>query len=113
MNSLTEDHDRNTVVEIVKRLVQESGDPWGQAIDLVRQGLLDQGYFTEEKRMRLGRLALGKRLVPDCGRIATLEGQVAEVEGMLKSQQTRHPDVYAQLVTDVQATLKALRRVDD
>jgi len=49
----------------------------GQAIDLVRKGLLDQGYFVEEKQMRVGRPSLGRRLVPHCERIAAIEGRVA------------------------------------
>jgi len=103
----------NNAVDILKRLVPESEDPWAGVIWRVKEGLLEQGYFVEGERGKVTKFFLGRNLLPDCQRIATLQGQVEPVRGMIESFRIANPGIYAQLMKDVRAAIQARKRVEE
>ena len=111
LNSLSDRQGSNNAVDIVRRLVPESKDPWAVAIELIREGLLEQGYFAEGERGRVTKLLLGRKLLPDCQRIATLQGQVEPVRSVIESFRMANPKMHTQLLKDVRAAIKAQERV--
>jgi|GEM_PF-1649791 len=101
----------NNAVDILKGLVPESEDPWAEVIWRVREGLLEQGYFVEAGRGRVAKFVLGRKLQPDCQRIAALQGQVEPVRNMIESFRIANQGIYAQLMKDVRAAIQARKRV--
>jgi len=113
LRSLSDCQGLNNTVDILKRLVPESEDPWAGVIWRIREGLLEQGYFVEGKRGGVAKFFLGRKLLPDCERIATLQGQVEPVKSMMESFRKDSPKVYAQLMKDVRAAIKAQKKVEE
>ena len=102
----------NNVVDILKRLVSESEDPWAEVIWRVSEGLLEQGYFVEAERGRVAEFVLGSKVLPDCQRIAALQGQVEPVRNMIVSFRIANPRIYAQLMKDVRVAIQARKSVE-
>ena len=113
LQSLSDRQGLNNAVDILKRLVPESEDPWAGVIWRVKEGLLEQGYFVEGERGKVTKFFRGRKLLPDCQRIATLQGQVEPVRGMIESFRIANPGIYAQLMKDVRAAIEAQRRVEE
>lgn len=91
------------VASIVERVLRKDHvDPWGAVIREVQRYLLVPGYYAEAERRGVGKL-LGKELVPQCDKIATLQGQVAGVRAMLEEFRSAQSELYSQLWKDVGA----------
>lgn len=102
LRALTGDPKRDSVEEVVGRAIgEESIDPWGAAIDQARGHLLQLGYFVEEERGGLGRLVPGRKLLPQCERIAALQGHVPTVQALLAGLSSRDPALNKQLGDDI------------
>jgi len=112
LQSLSDRQGVNNAVDILKRLVPESEDPWAGVIWRVSEGLLEQGYFMEGERGRVAKFVLGRKLLPDCQRIAALQGQVEPVRNMIESFRIAKPRIYAQLMKDVRVAIQARKRVE-
>lgn len=112
LQSLIDRQGLNNAVDILKRLVPESEDPWTQVIWRVSEGLLEQGYFVEEERGRVAKFVLGRKLQPDCQRIAALRGQVEPVRKMMESFRIANSEIYAQLMKDVRTAIRARKKVE-
>ena len=92
---------KDDVRSIVWRLLgADSGDPWTDVIGQAQAYLLDQGYYMEEDRRRLGKL-LGKKRVPLCERILGLQQEVGALRAMLSAFRMSESDTYEQLWKDV------------
>ena len=102
LQALTGDPRKDSVEDVVRRAIgDESIDPWGSAIEQTREHLLGRGYFVKEERGGLGRLIPGRRLQPQCERIATLQGHVPTVQALLESLANRDPALNKQLGEDI------------
>jgi hypothetical protein len=116
VEAFTGDPSRDCVEEIVARAVgEECADPWGAVVDAVREHLLGLGYFTEEGRSGLGRLVPGRKLLPNCQRINTLQGQVPAVQTLLREFSSRDAALDKQLGEDIKKGITsryAIREVE-
>jgi len=111
--SLDEDRDENPVRAVVERLLPMSGDPWADVIGRIEEDMLGQGYFIEtEREKKMARFFLGKKLDPDCQRIATLQEQVPSVRQTLDRFHQDNEKLYGQLMDDVRRAIRARQEVD-
>lgn len=102
LQALTGDPRKDGVEDVVGRaLGDESIDPWGIAIEQTKEHLLGLGYFVKEERSGLGRLIPGRRLQPQCERIATLQGHVPAIQVLLEGLSSRDPALNKQLGEDI------------
>lgn len=111
--SLDDDRDENAVRAVIERLLPVSGDPWADLIGRIEEGMLDQGYFAEQEReKKVARFFLGKKLDPDCQRIAALQEHVQSVRQMLDGFREANQKLYDQLIDDVSKGIRARQEVD-
>lgn len=97
VNNITGNQKKNDVGSIVSRLLGTNcPDPWGAIIGEARTYLVSEGYFVEEERRGMAKLR-GKKLIPKCERIATLEGKAQQLREMMATFQARQPELYRQL----------------
>ncbi len=102
LGALTGDSGRDTVDEVVGRLIgEECPDPWEAVIEEAKNDLLRLGYFTEEGRRGLGKLIPGRTLVPRCDRIVVLQAHIPMVQGLLKGLDDGNPALGRQLGEDI------------
>lgn len=100
------------VLQIIERMLPLSEDPWGDVIGRIEEGMLEQGFFVEGERGRAAKFFLGRRLEPDCQRIAALQDQVTLTSQMLSAFRHANPATYEQLVKDVHQGIRARLEVD-
>ena len=112
LQALSDDQESNSIMKVVERVLPISGDPWGDIIMRIEEGMLEQGYFVEGERKKVAKFLLGKKLEPDCPRIATLEDQVEPAKRVLTGFQDAHSGVYDQLLKDVQKGIRARLEVE-
>lgn len=111
--SLGDDQKSNTVRAIIERLLPLSGDPWGDVLGCIEEGMLEEGYFVEvERDKKIAKFFLGKKLDPDCQRIAVLQQQVLSVREMLDGFRQTNQGLYDQLIKDVRQGIRARQEVD-
>jgi hypothetical protein len=111
--SLGDDQDANAVRTIIERLLPMSGDPWGDVIGRIEEGMLEEGYFLEvEREKKVAKFFLGKKLDPDCQRIAALQEQVPTVRGMVDGFRQAKEALYDQLIKDVRQGIRARQEAD-
>lgn len=110
--SLSDKQDTNAVQNVIERLLPMSGDPWGDVIAHIEEGMLEQGYLLEGERKQVAKFFLGKKLEPDCERIAALEDQVSSVREMLDGFRQTDGALYEQLLKDVRQGIKARQEAD-
>ncbi len=97
VNNITGKKKKDDLSSIVWRLLSRDWpNPWSHIIEEARGYLLKGGYFVEEKRHGLAKLR-GKKLVPQCERIAALEGEARQLGEMMATFQTRQFELYKQL----------------
>lgn len=97
VNNITGKKKKDDVSSIVWRLLgKDWSNPWGHIIEEAQDYLLAVDYFTEEKRRGIARLR-GKKLVPQCERIAALEKEARQLEEMMATFQTSQSELYKQL----------------
>jgi hypothetical protein len=101
LDSLRDRRTRNNTYSIVRRTWR--AHPIA-VIAQIRGGLLEQGYF--HGRGKMAKALLGEKLVPDCQRIAALEGHVQSVRNMVEAFRRADPAVYSQLLSDIRAAMK-------
>jgi hypothetical protein len=97
---------------VIERMLPISADPWGDVIARVEEEMLEKGYFLEGERKQVAKFFLGKKLAPDCQRIAALEEQVPSVREMLDDFRQKDGALYEQLLKDVRQGIKARQEVD-
>jgi hypothetical protein len=111
--SLGDDQKSNTVRTIIERLLPLSGDPWGDVMGRIEEGMLEEGYFLEvERDKKIAKFFLGKKLDPDCPRIAALQEQVLSVREMVDGFRQANQVLYDQLIKDVRQGIRARQDVD-
>jgi hypothetical protein len=110
--SLSDSQDANAVRTIVERLLPISGDPWGDVIAHIEEGMLDEGYFLEGERKKVAKFFLGKKLEPDCQRIGALQEQLPSVRDMVDGFRQANGALYEQLIKDVRQGIRARLEVD-
>lgn len=103
---------QDPVRAIVERLLPMSGDPWGDVIARIEEDMLEEGYFLEGERKEVAKFFLGKKLEPDCERMATLQEQVVPVREMLDGFHRKDGALYEHLLKDVRQGIKARQEVD-
>ncbi len=88
---------KNDVKHIVERLLgRHWSDPWREIIRRARRYLLYKGYFAEEERHGIAKL-LGKKLIPQCGRILALEKEAWQLGKMMAAFQASQSELYERL----------------
>ena len=103
VNNIARKQKKNDVCSLVRRLLDmDRADPWQEIIRQTRKYLLVEGYFVQEKRHGIARL-LDKKLIPQCGRIAPLEGEARQLKEMMATFQRRQPELYQKLYKGVAA----------
>lgn len=110
--SLSGNKDADPIRVVVERLLPISGDPWGDVIARIEEEMLEEGYFLEGERKKVAKFFLGKKLEPDCERMAALQEQVAPVRKMLDDFRRQDGALYEQLLKDVRQGIKARQEVD-
>jgi hypothetical protein len=110
--SLSGDQDGDHVQAVIERLLPMSGDPWADVIARIEEEMLEQGHFLEGDRKKVAKFFLGKKLEPDCQRIATLKEQVGSVRKMVDGFRQKDGALYEQLLKDVRQGIKARQEVD-
>ncbi len=111
--SLSDNAEENSVRDIVERFLPTTGDPWRDVISRIQEGMLKEGYFLEgERKKRIARFFLGKKLNPDCQRIASLREQVTSVRDMVDKFRETNETLYEQLIRDVRQGIRAREDAD-
>jgi hypothetical protein len=97
---------RNNAFDIVRRIGAHNNLPrLARILALIKEELIEQGHFVEG-RGKIAEAFLGKKLVPDCQRIAALQGYVESVTNMVEAFRRTDPDIYQQLLEDIRTALK-------
>ncbi len=113
VSNITGKNKKDDVSSIVWRLLSKDWpNPWSHIIKQTQGYLLKVGYFAEEKRHGLGRLR-GKKLVPQCERIATLEKEARQLGKMMAAFQSRQSDLYKQLWKGVTSGIASRQQTAD
>jgi hypothetical protein len=93
---------QRNAVAIAKRLLGPRGYRTSLSIVAqIKRDLLEQGQFVRG-RGKIAEAFLGEKLVPDCQRIGALQGEAERVRGMVLAFRQAKPQVYAQLIKDIQ-----------
>jgi hypothetical protein len=98
LDSLSDRQVRNNAVRIVKDLRKPG------ILRHAMEELIAQGYYVQARKLE--QWFLGKKWVPDCQRIATLQRQVEPVRNMIESFRQANSEVYGQLVKDIRLAMK-------
>jgi hypothetical protein len=109
---------QNMLPQIIGRVVGgQHDDPWQQVFLLVREHLVEAGYFNQYENpaaQGLGRIIHSKYIYkPNQGLIAQSAGSVAWVQGLLASMEAADPHRWKKTVKAVDGTLKGLKREQD
>ena len=112
LESLKGSQDPKPVLDIVAGVVPISEDPWGGVIARIEEDMLEQGFFVEGERGKAAQFFLGKKLEPDCQRIAALQDQAGLAAQRMSSFRQADPAIYEQLVKDVHQGIRARLEVD-
>ena len=97
LNNITGKKKKDDLSSIVWRLLgRDRSNPWSHIIEEARGYLLAVGYFVEEKRRGIARLR-GKKLMPQCERIAALEKEARQLGKVMATFQTSQSELYKQL----------------
>lgn len=113
VNNITGNQKEDEVGPIVSRLLgKDWSDPWGHIIGEVRGYLLGEGYFAEEEQRGITKRRR-KKLIPQCGRIAALEGEARQLREMMATFQARQPELYKQLWKGVAAAIASCQETPD
>lgn len=113
VSNITGKKKKDDLSSIVWRLLSKDWpNPWSHIIKQTQGYLLKVGYFAEEKRHGLGRLR-GKKLVPQCERIATLEREARQLGEMMAAFQARQSELYKQLWKGVTSGIASRQQTAD
>lgn len=112
-DNIFDDPQQDRVREIISRITGGTQpNPWRDIVDLVKDGLAEQGFLLTEKEVR--RLRPDKiHWSPNEESILPHEGRVDEVRSLLSSVETQDPALYKQLVESVKKGLQAMVEEQD
>lgn len=92
---------KDDVASIVWRLWNgDSAHPFDDVIRWAQEYLIVEGYFYLEERRGIGKL-LGKKRLPHCERVLTLQREADALRAMLMAFRASEPEMYQQLWKDV------------
>jgi hypothetical protein len=92
----------DSVEDIVYRVIPNTNvDPWGDIVDIARNHLFRMGFYQEGERAGLMKALAGRKLVPLCDRIATLQPGIGAAQALLQSFQAGNPTLYRLLHDDI------------
>ncbi|MBC7260676.1 MAG: hypothetical protein H5T63_01570 [Chloroflexi bacterium] len=95
-----------------RSLGSRSADPWKEVILAAQRYLVEKGYFAEAERHGIAKV-LGKELVPQCEKIAALQGEAEQVKAMLSAFRASQPALYEQLWKDVAGGIASCQEKPD
>jgi hypothetical protein len=102
LHSVTGNLQSDSVEDAIFRAIgNTSVDPWGDVIEITKSFLLQMGYFQEGDRAGVVKLFAGRKYVPLCDRIATLQAGIPAVQAMISATQSANPAFYRMLYEDV------------
>ena len=105
-NKLKNDDD---LFEATSRLIgRKTKVPVAIIINIVKDYLVDEGYFNKKKRMMIL-----TKYVPECERIKETEKNVDEAKELLSSIEGEELRIYNQIQKDVEAGINNMTEVDD
>ncbi len=85
---------------VARLLGKDRTDPWGHAVSLIQESLVELGLFAESERRGLGKL-MGKDRTPVCDRVLALQAQVPVLKGLLSEFRAAQGPLYEQLWKDI------------
>jgi hypothetical protein len=92
----------DSVEDVVYRVIPNTNvDPWGDVVDIARNHLFKMGFYQEGERSGLVKVLAGRKLVPLCDRIATLQPGIGAAQALLQSIQAGNPALYRLLHDDI------------
>ena len=92
----------DSVEDVVYRVIPNTSvDPWGDVVDIARNHLFKMGFFQEGERSGVVKFLAGRKLVPLCDRIATLQPGIGAAQALLQSIQLGNPALYRLLHDDI------------
>lgn len=113
VTNITGNERKDDISSIVQRLLERSTrDPRAQLIQETHEYLLGQGYFTKEERGGIARL-LGKKTVPQCEKIAKLEGEARQLKETMAAFRSSQPEIYKLLWKAVASGIRSREMRDD
>jgi hypothetical protein len=78
----------DSVEDVVYRVIPNTNvDPWGDIVDIARNHLFRMGFYQEGDRSGVAKFLAGRKLVPLCDRIATLQPGIGPAQALLQSYQ--------------------------
>jgi hypothetical protein len=102
LHALSGNLQSDSVEDVVYRVIPNTNvDPWGDVVDIARNHLFRMGFYQEGERSGVAKLLAGRKLVPLCDRIATLQPGIGPAQALLQSFQAGNPALYRLLHDDV------------
>ncbi len=102
LHAMTGNPQKDSVEELVWRVIGETSiDPWGEVIGQIKGYLLPLGFFAEGERSGLVKFIAGQKLLPQCERIATLQGALPAVQALLEGVHCQDLGLHKQLCEDI------------
>lgn len=113
LDNIVDHPQQDRVREIISRITGGTQpNPWRNIVDVVKNGLAEQGFLLTEKEVR--RLRPDKiHWSPNEESILPHKGRVDEVKALLSSLETRDPALHKQLVESVKKGLQAMVEQQD
>ena len=92
----------DSVEDVVYRVIPNTSvDPWSDVVDIARNHLFRMGFYQEGERSGVVKFLAGRKLVPLCDRIATLQPGIGAAQALLQSIQLGNPALYRLLHDDI------------
>jgi hypothetical protein len=102
LHALSGNLQSDSVEDVVYRVIPNTNvDPWGDVVDIARNHLFRMGFYQEVERTGVAKLLAGRKLVPLCDRIATLQPGIGAAQALLHSYQAGNPALYRLLHDDI------------
>lgn len=94
-------------------LREDSGSPWGSAVELVKSDMASRGLLDEIKEKKLKILTTTRYELPYSTSDLSREYPVAPVESLLKTSESGRPDLWKLLTDQIKSAIKARTEQDD
>ncbi|MDO9066694.1 MAG: zinc ribbon domain-containing protein [Chloroflexota bacterium] len=92
----------DSVEDVVYRVIPNTSvDPWSDVVDIARNHLFRMGFYQEGERSGVVKFLAGRKLVPLCDRIATLQPGIGAAQALVQSFQVGNPALYRLLHDDI------------
>lgn len=109
-----EDQERGEVSNIIYAWLREdSGSPWGSAIELVKSNMASRGMLDKIEEKKLKILTTTRYELPQGTMELGAQYPVDSVESLLKSCESGRPDLWKLLTDQIKSAIKSRTEQDD